>query len=688
MTQNKLTNSLINQKSPYLLQHAHNPVDWFAWGDEAFEKANRENKPIFLSIGYSTCHWCHVMAHESFEDEDVAAILNDSFVSIKVDREERPDVDSIYMSVCQMLTGSGGWPLTIFLTPDKKPFYAGTYFPKESKWGRIGFTELLTKIDEIWKTDRQKLLDSSVEITKILKSESVKPKIQEISEQILHSAYEGLKSSFDVRNGGFSQAPKFPMPHNISFLLRYFRKTGNHKALEMVEKTLTEMRLGGLYDQLGFGFHRYSTDEKWLVPHFEKMLYDQSLLAIAYTEAWQVTQNELFKTTAQEILEYILRDMTSPEGGFYSAEDADSEGVEGKFYLWSAKEINAILAENAESFIKALNIKPEGNFVDQVNPYLTGENIPHLKNEAEIGKHENQRMKLFKEREKRIHPSKDDKILTDWNGLMIAAMSKASQVFHDERYSKAAEKAASFIFEKLLLPNGSLLHRYRGGDASFTANLDDYAFLVYGLLELYSATFKAEYLKKAILLTDYMIEHFEDKVNGGFYFTPDNGEDLIVRKKEIYDGAIPSGNSIALGNLLRLSKITENPNYLKSAEKMIGGFSAQLSWSPSAFSQMMSSLDFFFAEPLEIVVVGNNNDSSVIAVTDKLNELFLPEKIIILKSSDSKDISEICKFIESYKAIDDKPTIYLCRNYSCSSPETDLDRVISLLKNEETSPIK
>ena len=473
-------NALINEKSPYLLQHAYNPVNWMPWSKEAFNKSIAENKPVFLSIGYSTCHWCHVMEKESFEDEDVAKILNDSFISIKVDREERPDIDHIYMKVCQLMTGSGGWPLSVFLTPGKKPFFAGTYFPKENKYGRIGFKELLNRIKDLWIDKQNELTNNAEEITSALTDNYSSNHNRESGKDIILSSFKNLKRLYDVENGGFGSAPKFPSPHNLLFMLRYWKKYREPAALEMVDQTLTKMRMGGIFDQIGFGFHRYSTDSKWLVPHFEKMLYDQAMLIMAYSEAYQATKKNLFRSSVDEIIEYLKTNLLSPEGGFYSAEDADSEGEEGKFYVWSLTEINNLLnADEAELFSKTYNITERGNFKDESTGIMNGSNIPHLTKPVEDDNEKKLlnsiRQKLISVRNKRVHPFKDDKILTDWNGLMIAALSTAANVFDNEKYLTLALKCKEFIFSKMITGNNELLHRYRNNESGINANLDDYS---------------------------------------------------------------------------------------------------------------------------------------------------------------------------------------------------------------------
>lgn len=688
-------NKLITEKSPYLLQHANNPVDWYPWGEEAFEKAKKENKPIFLSIGYSTCHWCHVMEKESFEDEEVAALLNDAFVSIKVDREERPDIDGIYMSVCQMMTGGGGWPLTIIMTPDKKPFFSGTYFPKRQKFNRIGMIELIPRIKEVWLNKRDDIDKSAEEIVNALKKSTVSTEKATLSSEVFDRAFESYKQRFDSVHGGFGNAPKFPSPHNLMFLLRYYHRTKNDSALKMVTDTLIQMRLGGIYDQIGFGFARYSTDSEWLVPHFEKMLYDQAMLCMAYTEAYQITKNEFFRQTSEEILEYVLRDMTHAGGGFYSAEDADSEGEEGKFYLWTIEEIKDILKDDAGLFIKLFNIEDDGNWVDESKGMMTGTSILHLKDIVENLQKDDQfkkadlkefisrtRKQLFKEREKRIHPHKDDKVLTDWNGLMISAFCKAAGAFDNNDYKFAAEKAMSFILTKLRTNDGSLIHRFRDGEAGLPAHLDDYAFVIQALLDLFELTFKPEYLKNAILLQDILSDHYLDKIDGGFFFTADNSEELISRQKELYDGAYPSGNSVMLLNLVRLGKLTANQNYDDISEKMINNFSGQISNYPSIFSQFLSGLEFIMNKSYEIIIAGEENSEKVIDAVKKVHNNFLPNKIFIYNNS-KDEVLQLIPYLQANIAIDNKLTIYVCENYKCNLPVHTIDDALAILNDSK-----
>jgi uncharacterized protein YyaL (SSP411 family) len=687
-------NKLINEKSPYLLQHAHNPVNWFPWSDEAFEKARSEDKPIFLSIGYSTCHWCHVMEKESFEDEQVAKLMNDSFISIKIDREERPDIDGIYMSVCQMMTGSGGWPLTIIMTPDKKPFFAGTYFPKHNRFNRIGMLELVPKIFEVWKSDREKINKSANEIISSLSQTNKSNNDVKIDESIFEKAFSEFDRIYDDQWGGFGNAPKFPSPHNLMFLLRYWKRFNNSKALEIVEKTLTQMRYGGIYDHIGFGFARYSTDPKWLVPHFEKMLYDQAMLVMAYTETYLATKNAFYKKTAEEILEYVLRDMTHSEGGFFSAEDADSEGEEGKFYLWDADELRNILdKDELDIAVKIFTVKEAGNWVDESKGMMPGTNILHLsKSNQEYAKEFNLtndelskkiatiRKKLFEYREKRIHPYKDDKILTDWNGLMISALAKAAQAFDDQKFSDAAVKAFRFIEKHLAQNEGRLLHRFRDGESGLPAHIDDYAFMINASIDLYETTFDIKYLERAIEWNNILIDEFWDKELKGFFFTSSKSENLITRQKEIYDGAIPSGNSVALLNMIRLSRFTGNADYEQKASQLIESFSGSIMKSPSVFSQFLIGLDFYFGPSDEIVISTPDENKLVAEALSFIRCIFRPNKAVILNISDkSEGIKKTIPFVNDMNARNGKTTFFVCRNFVCNSPVFNIDEFKKLV---------
>lgn len=534
-------NRLIHEKSPYLLQHAYNPVDWFPWGEEAFDKAKKEKKPVFLSIGYSTCHWCHVMERESFEDDDVAKLLNEYFISIKVDREERPDLDNIYMTFCQALSGQGGWPLNIFLTPYKKPFYAGTYFPKNDRYGRAGLISILKSISKAWDDKKDELISYGDSITNNIKSMMNEEDEFDANLELVKKAVEDLESLFDEVYGGFGTEPKFPTPHNLLLLMRYWKSTNDDRYLKIVDKTLESMYRGGIFDHIGFGFSRYSTDRKWLVPHFEKMLYDNALLGIAYTEGYQITGKTLYKNVAEKIYSYVIRDMLSKEGGFYSAEDADSEGIEGKFYVWDLKEIEDVLGKkDGEIFVKHYNITDKGNFEGKNIPNLIGTDLQDIEYDESLSNNiEQSRRRLFEYRKKRIKPFKDDKILTSWNGLMIASLSYSGRILGHKEYVEAAEKASNFIFSKLMNRADKLYKRYRDGESKNLGTLDDYAFLIWGLIELYEATFNLKYLEKAVALNENMIKQFWDDNSAGFFLNAHDSEELILRPKDVYDGAIP-----------------------------------------------------------------------------------------------------------------------------------------------------
>ncbi len=689
-------NRLIHEKSPYLIQHAHNPVDWYPWGPEAFKRAESEDKPIFLSIGYSTCHWCHVMAHESFEDDEVAKLMNEIFVNIKVDREERPDIDGIYMTVCQLMTGSGGWPLTIVMTPDKKPFFAGTYFPRESRTGRIGMVELVQGIKKIWTTRREEVLSSAEQVLGTLRQLAADSGAgPEPDSSTLQKAYLHFAQRFDPVMGGFGGAPKFPSSHNLLFLLRYWKRTGEQKALEMVEKTLHFMRRGGVYDHVGFGFHRYSTDSRWRLPHFEKMLYDQAMLSLAYLEAYQATGKAEYAQTAEEIFTYVLRDMTSPDGGFYSAEDADSEGREGKFYLWSIEEVRSVLQKEASDLvIPMFGFQKDGNFIEEASSRRTGENVFHQEKSigemAEIlGRPESElkeifesaRLKLFGVRRKRIHPHKDDKILTDWNGMMIAALARGAQVLDNPDYAEAAVSAADFILQHLQGADGRLMHSHRGGHTSAPAHLDDYAFMIWGLLDLYEAVFDIRYLKKAIELTDHVLRHFWDAA-GGFYFTSDDGEEILIRQKEVYDGAIPSGNSIAMMNLIRLARITANPEWEEKAVNLARASARSIEQMPAAYSQLLVAVEFLQGPSYEIVIVGDPQKKDTKEMIRALRISYVPGKVMLLRpiGAGSTEIEKIAPFTISMKSQGGRATAYVCSGFNCKSPTTDIVEMSKMLR--------
>lgn len=593
---NEKTNRLMHEKSPYLLQHAYNPVDWYPWGDEAFSKAKSEDKPIFLSIGYSTCHWCHVMAHESFEDHEVAEALNRDFVPIKVDKEERPDIDSVYMSVCQALTGSGGWPLTIIMTPDQKPFLAGTYYPKNRRYNVPGILEILEVAAQEWRTNKEDLLKTGDRIVTAIKHSEKRQNTGQIretgnnadlSKKILHKAQDILSKSFDNRYGGFGQSPKFPSPHNLMFLLRYYKLEKENRALEMVEKTLQQMYRGGIFDHIGYGFSRYSTDEKWLAPHFEKMLYDNALLTMIYLETYQITGKELYKSIAIKTMRYITGEMTAEEGGFFSAQDADSEGSEGKYYVFSDEEIIDFLGkEDGEAFNEYYGITPKGNF--------EGSNIPNLINNANYDpipeKIQALIPKVYNYRLRRMMLHKDDKLLTSWNALMIAAFAKAYKALDDVKYLRSAERAAAFIEENMTGEDGKLHVSYREGSASGTGNLNDYAFTIWALLELYEASMSINYLEKARKLCDLMLKGFLDEEGEGFYLIDKEAEQLIYRPKETYDGAMPSGNSAAGYVLIKLGKLTGMEEYRMRGLQQLRFLSQHAATYPAGYCFAMMAI--------------------------------------------------------------------------------------------------
>lgn len=668
-------NRLINEKSPYLLQHANNPVNWYPWGKEAFNKARSEDKPIFLSIGYSTCHWCHVMERESFEDDEVAQVLNNGFVAIKVDREERPDVDQIYMNVCQALNGSGGWPLTIIMTPEQKPFFAATYLPKTDRMGMKGLISTLDDIKKAWDNNRKALLEFGSKVAHTISKQGVGSR-REFSSEVMDEAFSQFKSNFDVVHGGFGEAPKFPTPHNLMFLMRYWYKRNDGGGLEMITKTLDSMYRGGIYDHIGYGFSRYSTDREWLVPHFEKMLYDNALLAYTYTEAFKATGIKKYADVASEIFTYILRDMTSKEGGFYCAEDADSEGIEGKFYVWSKAEVmNTLGKERGEKFCKYFDITDRGNFENENIPNL----IKNYPEESEIEFLNKCKSELFKKREIRIHPYKDDKILTSWNGLMIAAMAYGGRSLKNSKYISAAENAVKFIFNNLVDSNGRLLSRYRDGEAGIKAYADDYAFLVWGLIELYESTYKAEYLKKAVQLNDDLIKYFWDEQNGGLFLYGSDSEQLISRPKEIYDGAIPSANSVAALNFMKLSRLTGKYELENKAQEILNAFGAEIESFPMAYSFSLLAVLFLQNKARKITIVSERDDSASKEMLDAINEKYNPFSMVVYYIKGDKTLESVSSFLSEYNTVNGKTTAYICENFSCSEPVTDVNTFRKML---------
>ncbi len=662
----KYTNKLVNEKSPYLLQHAHNPVNWYPWCNTAFSKSRKENKPIFLSIGYSTCHWCHVMEKESFEDVEIAKILNDNFICIKVDREERPDIDSIYMSACQTLTGSGGWPLTIFLDNYQRPFFAGTYFPKNSTIHHLGLIDILEKVNDTWINNKDKILETSAIITEVIKKSTTMQSSQEVNKNILDDVYNDFIQTFDTTFGGFGNSIKFPTPTNLLFLLRYYDKTSDDKALLMVTYTLECMFRGGIYDHLGFGFSRYSTDKQWLVPHFEKMLYDNALLSLVYTEAFQVTKNELFSKVASEVFTYLTKNMMSVDGGFYSAEDADSEGIEGKFYVWKYDEIiNVLGKEDGLKFCNQYNITKKGNF--------EGKNILNLIGSENITMTKAIREKLINYRNRRVRPRKDDKILTSWNGLMIVSLAKAGRVFKNDNYIKIAKKTVDFIYNNLIDSDGRLLSRYRNNHASILAYAEDYSFLIWGLIELYESTFDSAYLEKAIDLNEKLIKYFWDEKENGLFLYGIDSESLLIRPKDLYDGVTPSANSVSTLNWLILSRLTNNMKLEEFALKQFKAFSNKINNNPSSSTFMLCAYLFSTSITKEVVIIGDKNNNRTKEMFDILNNKLNPNVTTIFKDITDNNILKLLPHLSNYKEVENVTTAYVCSNNTCSLPITAIN---------------
>jgi len=696
-----MPNRLADEQSPYLRQHKNNPVDWYPWGEEAFTRAHEEDNPIFLSIGYSTCHWCHVMERESFEDETVAQVLNDGFVPIKVDREERPDVDSIYMDVCQMMRGQGGWPLTVLLTPERKPFFAATYLPKEGRFQQTGLMDLLPRVRKLWQNDREKLLEDAEEVTDLLRRSTEEEGGGDApGPQLLSDAARQLSRQFDRTHGGFGSAPKFPAPHNLLFLLRHWHRTGEERALDMVTETLDQMRLGGLFDQVGYGFHRYSTDQQWTLPHFEKMLYDQAMHVLAYTEAYQATGEDRYETTAREVIAYVLRDLQAPAGGFYSAEDADSENEEGEmeegaFYVWSTDAVRDLLdAELADLVIDLYNMRPEGNYQEESTGKRTGKNVLHLdrslaeeaerRDMDEDGLRERldtARVALFEARADRPRPGLDDKVLTDWNGLMVAALAAAARAFNEPEYEAAARRTAQFLRDEMHDAAGRLLHRYRDGDAGIRATLDDYAFLIWGLLELYETTFEPQWLRAARDHMEACLDRFWDAERGGFYMTSDDGEALIVRPKEASDGAMPSGNSVQLMNLLRLARFTGRTEFEDTAAALSRWAGSSARSRPTGFTALLMGLDWALGTPREIVVAGDQEADDTQALLQVLRETYSPTTVSLHRPpGDAPDITDLAPFTAAQTPRDGQAAAYVCQDFQCKAPTTDPDRLREQLR--------
>ena len=676
MIRRERPNRLAGETSPYLLQHAHNPVDWYPWCDEALSRARAEDKPVLLSIGYSACHWCHVMAHESFEDHDTALLMNEGFINIKVDREERPDVDAIYMDAVQAMTGSGGWPLTVFLTPEGKPFYGGTYFPPEDKHGMPGFRRVLRSVVDFYRRNRGEVEHSARQIVAALEARAGVPgDADELDADTLNSAFLTLRPDLDAVNGGFGTAPKFPQPLTLEFLLRYHHRTGNQEALDMATLALEKMAAGGIYDQIGGGFHRYATDAGWLVPHFEKMLYDNALLSRVYLHAYLVTRRPLFRRIVEETIDYVLREMTGPEGGFYSAQDADSEGVEGKYYLWTLDEVKAVLGEEQTRVVEDYyGISARGN--------LEGRNILHVPGDVWVDKPEaisRADRALLEARQDRISPARDDKVLTSWNALMLASLAEAACVLERDDYLAAAVANGSFILEKMML-DGYLLHTYKDGEAKIEGFLDDYALAIDALLCLHGATFDGRWLSEAIRLADIMVDEFRDGSSGVLYDTSRRHEALLVRPRSTFDGAMPSGPSAAAVSLLKVSRLTGEDRLGDTAVGSLKAFQGRMSRHPLGFGNWLCALDLHLSTPGEIVIVGSREGAAKAGLLRTLWNTWLPNRV--LAARDPADESSVCE-LELFRdrpMIDNKPTAYVCEGYSCMRPVTDADSLREQLR--------
>ena len=712
-------NRLVFERSPYLLQHAGNPVDWYPWGDEAFARAQAEDKPLFVSIGYSTCHWCHVMEHESFEDEEVARYLSEHFVCIKVDREERPDIDAVYMAAVQSMTGRGGWPLNVFLLPSGETFFGGTYWPKEDRGGRIGFLSLLGKISEAWATDRTPLLTGSESIMEAVRGQLSSVPGGKLGEPILTQAAATLLSSVDETHGGFGRAPKFPRAHTLSFLLREYARTGDGRLLDAVERTLDGMARGGIHDHLGGGFHRYSVDERWLVPHFEKMLYDQAINARAYLEAFEITGDPRWEAVARGTFSYVLRDLTDERGGFLSAEDADSGGEEGTFYVWTPAEVREVLdgPEEAELFSRVYGVTQTGNFEGGTSILHLSEPIDSTA--AELGMSPEKleerlsadRRRLLEVRAKRVRPGLDDKVLTAWNGLMISSLSYGAQALDAPEYLAAAKRAADFVLAEMRTPEGDLLRRYRQGDASIPGFIDDYAFFANGLLDLYETCFEVRYLEAAVSLTARMNALLWDDENGGYFFraaqtvggseggptvesggggaspSAPSGAPTLLRSKEIYDGAIPSGNSVAALLLLRLGDLTGDVAYTTRAWDLFGAFAGAVAPQPTAYSQLLIALDYAFGPSIQVVVAGDPSSSGSRAFLRPLQERFLPNLALLVREGGGEGtaLARLAPFVEAQTTSPGETTVYVCQDHACSLPTGDVGRMLELLEASRTA---
>jgi uncharacterized protein YyaL (SSP411 family) len=691
MSEHKHTNRLINETSPYLLQHAHNPVDWYAWGAEAFADAQRLQKPVLLSIGYSACHWCHVMEHESFENETIAKLMNEHFISIKVDREERPDLDQIYMNAVQMMTHHGGWPMTVFLTPEGVPFYGGTYFPPEDRYNMPGFPRVLISVSDAYRNQPDEVMKTAVSLlTEMRRTNITVESTGALSQEMLDAAYRGVIKNYDRVNGGFGGAPKFPPAMTLEFLLRTFHRTGAAESLEIVEHTCSQMANGGIYDQLGGGFHRYATDAKWLAPHFEKMLYDNALLSRLYLHYYQLTRKESARQIVTGTLDYIVREMTDTGGGFYSTQDADSEGHEGKFFVWTLEEITAALGEeDARLFCAYYNVTPSGNFEGK-NILNVTSSLAAIAESQEVTVEQLQTVleraveKLFDLRERRIKPDRDEKILTAWNGLMLASFAEASVILDRADYADVARNNARFVL-KNLSHDGLLLRTYKDGQAKLNGYLEDYAFFVDGLLALFEATGEFEWLTEAITLTRKMIDEFWDEAEGGFFFTGKSHEELIVRSKDYFDNATPSGNSVAAEVLLRLGLLTGEDDYIRRAVTVFRLVAKSVQSYPSAFGRVLCALDFHLSATREIVILGEKDSADTKALRMEVWKTFLPNKIVVLASPAEIPAGETIPLLQGRNLVNNQATAFVCEGYTCKQPTTQPDKLASQLASAATA---
>ena len=688
VNENKHTNALINETSPYLLQHAHNPVDWYPWGEEALEKARKEAKPILLSIGYSACHWCHVMAHESFENEEIARLMNENFINIKVDREERPDLDQIYMSAVQMMTGHGGWPMTMFLTPEGVPFYGGTYYPPADRYNMPGFPRVLLSVAEAYRSQTEQVANTATTMLGELRRMGLAEESRDVlTAEVLDNASRRIVASYDRVHGGFGGAPKFPPAMTLEFLLQTQYRNHSDELLSIITETCHKMAEGGMYDQLGGGFHRYSVDAKWLVPHFEKMLYDNALLSRLYLHVYQLTHDEFYRRIAEEILDYVVREMTDSSGGFYSSQDADSEGEEGKFFVWSQPEVIAELGQSDGAiFSDYYDVTERGNF--------EGHNILHVKTSLEAVALKNGvsverageiietgRRKLFELRESRVKPGRDEKILTAWNGLMLASFAEASAILDRADYGEVARANAKFLLSQLK-KDGLLLRTHKAGESKLNAYLEDYANLIHGLIALYESTAELDWFENALELADKMIEQFWDDEAGGFFFTGKSHERLIVRSKEWFDNATPSGNSVAALSLLRLSLLTANDDYRRRATTVLRLMADQVRRYPSAFGFTLTALDFYLSSPLEVAIVGTAPDSRLNGLIRTFWRRYLPNRVLALCTNSFEAAASRIRLLEGRNTLDTQPTAFVCEGYSCKTPALTAEELAEQLASK------